>query len=374
LICITCLSAILFILSNAFSSIVTVYNESKAYNGYTLFSPFDENSVMLIDMQGNRRHFWSSSNPRDESPKPILKGNILDYISMSTSSIASGIAEIDWNGNVLFSFFSEEHSFLHHDQEKTRKGNYMILGSKFHTIPSISPSTLQDDFIIEVDLHGNIIWEWMTSDHFDEFGFSEEAKRIIWEGTPYDENHVDVFHTNSIQVIPENRFYNQGDNRFRPGNILVSQRNTNIVFVIDKNSGKIVWKVGPEDNVSIGQHHASMIRKGYPGAGNILLFDNGGEGGYPQRYRSTSRIIEINRDKEIEWLYTARNFSNSYMGSAQRLPNGNTMICEAVKGRIFEVTMTGEIVWEYLHTDPNQEHDSKSIYRAYRVGLDWPSE
>jgi hypothetical protein len=37
------------------------------------------------------------------------------------------------------------------------------------------------------------------------------------------------------------------------------------------------------------------------------------------------------------------------MGSAQRLPNGNTLITEASFGRFFEVTKEGEIVWDYVN-------------------------
>ena len=53
---------------------------------------------------------------------------------------------------------------------------------------------------------------------------------------------------------------------------------------IDKVTGAIAGKVGPNDNLTIGQHRPEMLPLDLPGAGNILVFDNGGEAGYPTRF------------------------------------------------------------------------------------------
>jgi len=80
-----------------------------------------------------------------------------------------------------------------------------------------------------------------------------------------------------------------GDGRFHPDNIIWSSRRANIIAIIERKEGKIVWKVGPDYSASpalrklgqmIGTHHVTMIPKGLPGEGNILIFDNGGAGGY----------------------------------------------------------------------------------------------
>ena len=49
-----------------------------------------------------------------------------------------------------------------------------------------------------------------------------------------------------------------------------------------------------------------------------------------------------------------------------RLPNGNTLICSGVKGRLFEVDVAGTIVWEYMSPFGN-----RTVYRAYRVDYSW---
>ncbi|CAK8713091.1 hypothetical protein KKHLCK_02120 [Candidatus Electrothrix laxa] len=341
----------------ASSGDVTVYNESKAYNGYTIYYATEDEAIKIIDMWGNEVR--TIKIPDGGNPKPILSnGNILMLLGSRMGGLS--LVELDKDRNFVYQYYDKEYSSLHHDQEKTADGNYFVLGSIFHEVFSVKQGTLRDDFILEIDPSGNVVWEWLTSDHFASFDFSDEALEIILDGGLYDDAGEDIFHSNSIQVLPENKNYDQGDDRFKPGNILVSQRNTNIVFIIDKNSGKIVWKIGPDDNMTIGQHNANMIPKGYSGAGNILIFDNGGAAGYPLQSRNWSRIIEVNSAKEVVWQYTATDFFSDFMGGTQRLPNGNTLICEAGTGRIFEVTGAGEKVWEY--------HRYNTTYRAYRVG------
>jgi hypothetical protein len=97
-------------------------------------------------------------------------------------------------------------------------------------------------------------------------------------------------------------------------------------------------------------------------------------------------VIEFNpKTLEIVWQYELRDpgpgerkFFSWYISGAQRLLNGNTLITEGSTGRVFEVTRSGDIVWEYISPF---EADSgpfvffgRSIYRAYRVPPDWLPE
>jgi hypothetical protein len=97
-----------------------------------------------------------------------------------------------------------------------------------------------------------------------------------------------------------------------------------------------------------------------PGAGNLLVFDNEGEGGYrPVELSVTggSRVLEIDPvEQEIVWQYTGEDsggpgwsFQSTHISAARRLPNGNTFIDEGQKGRLFQVTPGGDIVWEYVN-------------------------
>ena len=125
-----------------------------------------------------------------------------------------------------------------------------------------------------------------------------------------------------------------------------------------------------------------MIPKWLPGDGDLLIYDNGGIAGFPIEVRWYSRILEVDPAScQVVWQYnstkngkTAQAFFSNSRGSAQRLPNGNTLISEPIWLRIFEVTPDGEIVWEYMHeASPPDEYVRKTenIYRAYRVAEGW---
>src|SRR5262249_9506957 len=109
------------------------------------------------------------------------------------------------------------------------------------------------------------------------------------------------------------------------------------------------------DQQLFGQHGANFVRPGLPGAGNVLLFNNGAPGG--------SQVLEFTPPVDAQgnfvfagpafgpaapvWTYTAPGFMSALMGSAYRLPNGNTLIDSADQSRTFEVTPAGLQVWTF---------------------------
>ena len=119
------------------------------------------------------------------------------------------------------------------------------------------------------------------------------------------------------------------------------------------------------------------------------MFDNEGPSGFPPARLSVfsgSRVFEIDPIKnEIVWQYTALDsgqpdwgFYSSFISSARRLPNGNTLIDEGMNGRIFQVTPKGEIVWEYINPYfaltklfTGRKIQSNWVFRAQPVPYDW---
>ena len=92
-----------------------------------------------------------------------------------------------------------------------------------------------------------------------------------------------------------------------------------------------------------------------------------------------SRALEVNpKTNEIVWEYKDENLQNFYSAicsSAERLPNGNTLICESTSGRIFEVTPKKEIVWEFVspfYRFRERLGVTNYIFRAHRYGYDYP--
>jgi hypothetical protein len=120
-----------------------------------------------------------------------------------------------------------------------------------------------------------------------------------------------------------------------------------------------------KDQRLFGQHNAHWIEKGLPGAGHVLVFNNGVRrtGG---AYSSVDEIVlPVNKKGEYEyakgkayepdkalWTYAApkkTDFYAPFISGAQRLPNGDTLICSGTNGTVFEVTSDGKTVWKYVN-------------------------
>jgi arylsulfotransferase ASST len=127
------------------------------------------------------------------------------------------------------------------------------------------------------------------------------------------------------------------------GNLVVSFRNISTVVMIERWTGNFMWRLGSPPLAQ--QHDPRPLEDG-----NVLIFDKGAHRrDHPAPY---SRVIEVDpRTDAIVWEYSDESlfdFFSPYTSSAQRLPNGNTLICEGCHGRIFEVTRQGHVVWEYV--------------------------
>jgi hypothetical protein len=347
----------------------------KVVPGIVVFAAPD-GVIYAIDPDGEMVRSWTSPIP-DTSyshAKPLLNGNML--VRLRTPADAPwAIVELNPAGEIVWAYSTSDYR-IHHDHERLPNGNTLLLCSRQISVPSISDKPLQDDCLIEVNPAGEIVWEWQTADHFDDFGFSDEVKANIFEFGG------DWGHANAIDVISE--FNPHTDPRFKSGNVVVSYRHLNAIAVVDRPSGQIVhWF----DNVTVGQHNAQMIPGYLPGGGDILVFDNGysdpilnpgpaARNGSPTR--PFSRVLEFDPlAPEVPiWEYTAAmsGFSNwwffaHFISSAQRLPNGSTLITEGPNGRIFEVTPDGEIVWEYVSPffATVRGNSSNQIFRAYKI-------
>jgi len=160
------------------------------------------------------------------------------------------------------------------------------------------------------------------------------------------------------------------------GNILTSFLTLNTIAIIDKKSGDIRWRWGPGELAH--QHNPSMLD-----SGNILVFDNGSHRPasplVPGGMVSFSRVLEIEpKSNRIVWEYaddSRLHFFSSFIAGCQRLPNGNTLICEGTTGRFFEVTVNKELVWEFVNPiysiDPII-HRNNAVFQVHRYGTDYP--
>ena len=361
---------------------VTIYKPEKCWNGYTLLNQIGglntgkvifqggtlsrEEKIQrknkgeaiplpmeLIDMNGKAVHSWNVTTMNMRCPQLLDNGHLLMSGMQKTKSVAwmneGHPMEYDWDSKLVWETgVPVERHGVGGFVERLENGNTLFIYKM--AMPDAARMKISDperrkldgmlsDCIAEVTPDGEFVWDWKSHDHLDLDGWLRNDPSPNWT------------HFNNIQSLPENKWFDQGDKRFRPGNILVSGRTLGYIFIIEKSSGEIVWRYyGDYMGGLSGQHSPNMISKGYPGEGNILVFDNGQSPLGADTHGGRTFILEINpTSNKIEWLYdNGYYFFASYGGDCERLPNGNTLIAEPWGKRVFEVTMEGEIVWEYV--------------------------
>jgi hypothetical protein len=338
------------------------YDPSRCHQGYTLFTPMNgDGSVYLIDMKGSVVHTWPMPHPPGlyghllENGNLLYNGKILDDLDRfpSWGRWKGGVVlEADWSGRVLWEVRHPDH---HHDACKLRNGNVLLLcltPMPQGLIPLIQgglPDTEADgrmyaDYLLEVTTEGEEVWRWNSWEHLD-----PNTDRI----TPQD-RRCEWTHGNTVAEMPN-------------GDILISLRNISTVAIVERATGKLTWKLGSPPLAQ--QHDPKPLANG-----NFLIFDNGAHRvDHPLPY---SRVIEVDpKSKNIVWTYqeeTLYYFFSPYISGAQRLDNGNTLICEGNFGRLFEVTQNGDLVWEYVSPHFHRPKDApnspptNAVFRAFR--------
>ena len=356
----------------------TLYKKDLCCNGYTLVWRW--NGAKLIDMNGRPVHEWpldvADVGPGIARARLLDNGNALVQRGGMTSTDGR-LEEYDWDRNLVWQYVPEgaiPHENLlgpHHDVFRKPDGNTLTICREpvppdyLDAIrePAWQGQPIYGDAIVEVNRAGEAAWIWHCHEHLD-----LNHRRIIaspeWPAGPFNSTVCDWTHVNTVQALPENRWFDQGDERFRPGNVLISPRQLDTVYLIDRDSGEVVWEYSGDYFGGLsGQHEPHMIEKGLPGEGNILIFDNGASPWNDLGHAGASYVLEVEPPtKELVWVYDRwLGFHSSYTSSAQRLANGNTLICESSSKRVFEVTVDGETVWEYV----------EGSQRAYRYPYDY---
>jgi len=289
------------------------YEPEHSWGGYNIIL-YKRRIPALIDMNGRLVHSWPSVRA---SGRAKLQPN--GHLALITDE--GDFEELDWDGRVAMSFSAGRRRFFHHDFTRLQSGNYLLLAHGFG-----NPGY---DYFIEVDRSGKELWRWDSRDHL-----REEARRR--------DPPVNLPHINSVQELPENRWFEAGHEEFRPGNLLVSARNLSLVYVIARPGGEIVWRYEHELD---HQHEARMTPPGMPGAGRIMLFDNGYTSAH--RYRR-SVVLDIDPVRQaVVWRYASERFFSATGGTQQVLANGNVLVTSGRGGRAFEVTRSGRIVWQW---------------------------
>lgn len=294
---------------------VNCYLPERCFNGYNLVL-YRRRVPILIDMNGRMVHAWTQVRS--------LGRTHLDHQGrLSVIGRDNIVKEYDWDGNLTWFYRAENPAnFPHHDFTRVANGHYLVL---------IRDTSNGHERLREIDRSGRVVWRWRSEDHVpDTF-------------PDLDLSGSDPVHINSVRELPPNRWFDEGDQRFRPGNILVSARNLDSILVIDRKTGDIVWKFS--DGLDY-QHEAIMVPPDQPGKGLIAVFNNGWKNLHAYRQSALQMINPIKN--KVVWEYKEPGFYSSVAGTVMPLANGNVLFTSSESGRASEVTVGGEVVWEWV--------------------------
>ena len=303
----------------------------------------------------------------------------------------------------------------HHDLEKLPNGNVLAvtwerITAKQAIAMGRNPEHVPEDTGLWIDgmveinpLTAEIVWEWSLMHHLIQDFDSDQANYGVVADNP---GKLDI---NAIRFEPDGHaatdwtHVNALDYNADLDQIVFSSNHLHEVYVIDHSTtpyesqgdgGDFLYRWGNPKNYQQGdddsmqlfaQHDVHWIDDDLPGAGNIMIFNNGRA---PERPYTT--VIEFTPDMnadgsynlgadgaygptELVWEYVPKEgeeFFSAFISGAQRLPNGNTLVNQGIGAKVREVTPEGEIVWEYQYDDGAE--GPHALFRAYRYPADHP--
>ncbi|HVQ00886.1 MAG TPA: aryl-sulfate sulfotransferase [Candidatus Thermoplasmatota archaeon] len=389
-------------------------------DGQILFAPMDSTTTYLIDNSGAVNHTWGSDFLPGEAVKWLGNGTILRTIKTVINGYGGaggGVQKVSWDGTIEWDFrYDTNGNLSHHDVMPLPNGNVLMIAWETKTHDEaiaagrnphyVSSQGFLPDEIIEVKptgpTSGAIVWEWHVWDHLvQDYDYTKANYGVVGDhpelvdvnyGTDF-YSLIDWMHTNSID-------YNEQFDQ-----ILISVHNFNEIWVIDHSTtteeaaghtggrsghgGDLLYRWGnpatyragtDEDEKLFHQHDATWIKSGCPGAGDILVFNNGEN--RPDGYYSTVDEITPPIDEngsyylapgfaygpeDLTWRYMGTPPSSFYavgISGAERIKDGGTLICNGVEGKFFEVTPKGTTVWDYVNSypTPSLNHVFKIVY------------
>jgi hypothetical protein len=440
-------------------------DKAKALPGYTLFGVGSR--TFLLDLDGRVVHTW----PIGTNPHLLDNGHILDA-SKDDPSGFSGFKELDWDGKTVWEYTEKREGYApHHDwvrifNKQLNAPTTLYIANKTITHeqalaagadPKNGPyEGCQMDAIVEVDMQGNVVWEWCFFDHVVQDVDATKANYVGQGKTVAD-------HPGRININMPGRplkrdwlHCNSLDYNAKPGHIVINSVQGELylidhdgTFIAGDAKAGIVKAASPAGNFLYrfgdpapygqgdpptvlenwdsatsghkqmgGAHHASWIQPELPGAGHLMVFNNGQ---YLYQRTPQSSALEINPfldakgedtgeyvnppdagyrretydhdthnqprqvSKQIVWSYRSVNSHGcfSHIGSsAQRLPNGGIFICSDTEGHFFEITAKGELAWEYINPVTRDGPVKvlgdvlpmvNSAFRAFRIPADHPA-
>jgi hypothetical protein len=329
--------------------------------GMLQFTSAHAPTSMLLDDKGNILHRWQYGFRKAFPERPgTLRGATFwrrthVFENGDLLAIFEGVAilKLDKDSNLIWSRLIS----AHHDMALQPDGSIWVLTREPTIIPRVhATQPVLEDFISLLDANGEETRRISVLEALENSDYADHWDGGLGIGG-------DLFHVNSLERLDGS--IAQRNPAFREGNLLISSRHLDHVAVLDPETETIVWALKGTFNA---QHDPQILANG-----NMLLFDNNSLG-------KASRVVELDpASGEERWVYEGsviEPFYSETCGLAQRLPGGNTLITESDYGRAFEVTASGDIVWEFYNPfragDDNQY--IATMMEMKRLPPDFPTD
>ena len=406
-------------------------NTPEAFDGYTLLDPMLTGNTYLIDNCGHVIQSWSSDFDSGGACYLLEDGSLARGCKVSGAFSGGGVGgrleRRSWDNELIWTLdWADDQQHHHHDFAWMPNGNVLVLAWELRTEEEaasagrINPQMMWPETITEIaptlPEGGEVVWEWRAWDHLIQdadstlphYGVpSEHPFRInvnyenVGGGGFGGSTNGDWTHANAVNYNPE------------LDQIAISSRRFNEIWILNHGitteeaagpAGDLLYRYGnPEshgrgddqDQVFFGQHDIQWIPEGHPQAGQLMVYNNGGN--RPGCMCSTvdvwmAPLLEdgsyaLEPDSAFgpdgfDWTYPedpSPTFFSPNISGVQPQPNGNFLICEGANGRLFEVDQQGQMVWEYVNPEgPNgispqgSNPQNNSVFRAYRYAPDFP--
>ena len=361
----------------------------------------DNNATVtnLVDDLGTVVHTWNSTFRPGQANYVLPDGTLLRAINVggpiTIPGTGGGVQRVALDGTVLWDYRHSSATYTsHHDVHGMPNGNVLLIVWEQKTAaaafaagrnPAYLPTSpvFYPDSIVEVQptgpTTGVVVWEWHLWDHLiQDFNTASANYGVV-------ANHPELMDINYPPLVVADGDWNHSNGLdYDPIHdwVMLSVRQQNEIIILDHSTttaqaaghtggrwgkgGDILYRWGnPEayrrgtlaDEILFGQHCPRFIPPGYPGAGNVTVFNN-------EYQTNVSAVHEFVLPVDANgnfilgpngrygpaaplWTYTAPGFHSAVVSSAQRLPNGNTLICSGFPaGRMFEIDPSGTIVWQ----------------------------
>ena len=409
----------------------------QPFNGMTLFSPTQGGggggggsfNTYLVNNDMDVIKEWT--HPRGVASMPyLLPDSTLVYPyrvenpTMGSGGVGGGISKYSWNGDLIWNYEISNNTYQHHhDVEPIPNGNILVIAWERKTADEAydvgrqsidnSLNEMWAEAILEVEPVGtddaNIVWEWHIWDHLiQDIDTSLSNYGVITEHPELQDVNYGNAGSNQGPGGPNGDWKHMNAVSYNESldQIVLSSRHHDEIYIIDHSTtaeeagghtggiygmgGDYLYRWGNPQTYNRGTnsdhllgspHGVNWIPEGYPGEGNLILFNN--------NYSSnTSAVFEImtplneNGTYDIDagqpygpdnpvWFH-AGGFHTQMQGGAFRQPNGNTLVTDCDDAYMFEVTNDHEVVWSHDYGGGQTFIARAQKYTLNYLGGDFP--